>query len=129
MKFKTAYNAHEFPCDGEVNDMPSETVPDQSMSMGEILRRYASGLPLKGVRVPLYEGEDDADLDLPDLSRMDHADRAMHMKDMADTIKEAKDRFTAYQDAQNRRKKIKEAKQPPKEEKPKEGAPKTSETK
>jgi hypothetical protein len=38
---------------------PSKTVPDQSMSIPELIRRYASGLPLGAPRIPLYEGEDD----------------------------------------------------------------------
>ena len=29
------------------------------MSITEIIRRYASGLPLAGPRIPMYEGEDD----------------------------------------------------------------------
>lgn len=59
MKFKTPYNQRDVVSVGEVNNEPSQTVPDQSMSMSEILRRFAKGLPLGNEQVPLYEGEDD----------------------------------------------------------------------
>lgn len=55
---KHALNAKLFPKHYEVNNQPSETVPDQAMSIHEIMRRFASGLPLGGQRVELYEGED-----------------------------------------------------------------------
>jgi hypothetical protein len=56
---KYSWMAKELPLDGEKNNLPSKTVPDQSMSIPELIRRYASGLPLGGAKVPLYEGEED----------------------------------------------------------------------
>lgn len=57
MKFKTHFNAT--PEAGEIITGPSMTIPDQAMSIGEIMRRFASGLPLGGQRVPVYDdGED-----------------------------------------------------------------------
>lgn len=50
---------------------PSQTVPDQTMSIKEILDRYAKGLPLGGQRVPIYE----PDSNLPDPRKLDLADR------------------------------------------------------
>lgn len=44
---------------GEINSLPSMTIPDQTMSIPEILRRFASGLPLQGNKNPIYDGEDD----------------------------------------------------------------------
>lgn len=67
MKFKTQYNSEEFEKNYEKSDMPSLTVPDQTMSITEILRRYASGLPLDKGKVPIWEGEEE----LPDIKRMD----------------------------------------------------------
>jgi hypothetical protein len=59
MKFKTLYNRSEFPPDpGESLDPISLTVPDQSMSVEEIIRRTKAGLPLSGARVPQYHDED-----------------------------------------------------------------------
>lgn len=56
MKFQTQWNRHHVR--GEESAKPSETVPDQSMPIIEIMRRYASGLPLGGMRQPIYQGED-----------------------------------------------------------------------
>lgn len=73
MKFKTPYNA--VPSKGEINSDPSMTVPDQSMSVQEIMRRYASGLPLGGQRVPIYHGEDEF---LPDFDKLDLAEQQQY---------------------------------------------------
>lgn len=56
-KFKTAYNSR--PSKGEVNKLPSETVPNQSMSVLEIMNRFAKGIKPDGKTVdPAYYGED-----------------------------------------------------------------------
>jgi len=76
MIFKNHFNKEKFPTVKEMNNLPSMTVPDQSMSMREILSRYASGLPLGAGRVPIYE---DPESDLPDLANMDLADRELYL--------------------------------------------------
>lgn len=60
------------PAKGEVNNQPSETVPDQAMSIKEIMTRYAKGLPLGGAKTPTWDEEDD----LPDLRTLDLEERA-----------------------------------------------------
>jgi hypothetical protein len=65
------FNASEFN-DDEVNNEPSQTVPDQSMSVRELLRRYASGLPLTNGKEAIYEGEDSEGIDP---RRLDLAER------------------------------------------------------
>lgn len=73
-RFRTAYNSE--PEKGEVNNMPSETIPDQSMSVGEIVKRYARGLPLDGARVPVWmDREEPDDLDLLDWNKLDLAEK------------------------------------------------------
>lgn len=57
MKFRTPYSPHVRST--EVNNLPSMTVPDQSMSVAEMLARHASGLPISGAKIPLYEGDQD----------------------------------------------------------------------
>lgn len=58
--------------EGEINDEPSMTQPDQTMSMAEILRRYASGIPMDSIaKIPIYEGDDD---EMPDVRTLDLAD-------------------------------------------------------
>lgn len=68
----------------EVNNQPSLTVPDQSMSIIEIMKRFAKGLPIDGERVPWYEGTDqeiEENGDFPDITRLDQVDRHMLAKD------------------------------------------------
>lgn len=69
---------------GEVNNEPSMTIPDDSMSIKEILDRYARGLPLGGERVPVYNGEEY----IPDLETLDLVDRAELMEMNSNRIKE-----------------------------------------
>lgn len=64
---KTPYNAHQFPKYQEENTMPSMTVPDQTMSVAELLDRHRRGLPVHGDLHPIYHGEEE----MPDLRRMD----------------------------------------------------------
>lgn len=83
-KFKTQYNAHLFPKNYEENNLPSATIPDQSLSVKDILQRYANGLPLGGAKVPVYNGEDY----IPDLDRLDLAERAALIESNAQRILE-----------------------------------------
>ena len=62
VKIKTQYNKAEFKNDTEVNTLPSMTIPDQAMSIPEMIKRYASGLPLGGARVPMYEENPEQDI-------------------------------------------------------------------
>lgn len=67
---KTNQNSHLFKPSTESDFGPSVTVPDQSMSVKEILDRFARGLPLDGARVPIWDGEEET----PDLRRLDLAE-------------------------------------------------------
>lgn len=69
---KHSLNAKEFVSDGEINNLPSQTIPDQTLSVRELLVRYAKGLPLDGQRQPIWEGEDG---DAIDPRRLDLAER------------------------------------------------------
>lgn len=71
MKIRNIFNANEFN-DNEVNFEPSLTVPDQAMSVREILTRFANGLPLGGSNEPIWEGEDGDGIDP---RRLDLAER------------------------------------------------------
>lgn len=48
---------------GQENNQESKTVPDQSMTLRELLVRYAKGLPLEGAKIPIWEGEEGFDID------------------------------------------------------------------
>lgn len=70
---------------GEVNTLPSKTIPDQSLSVQEIMTRFAKGLSVGGAKVPVYHGEDEY---LPEWKQMDLAEREEWIneskKDLAD---------------------------------------------
>lgn len=88
MKFKNHYNS--VPAKGEVNLQPSLTVPDQTMSIQELMSRHVRGLSLGGTNVPIYEGEED---DFPDLSRMDKIDRIEALRDAQKELMEIKEQL------------------------------------
>lgn len=77
MIFKTPYNQRDVKSKGEVFTLPSETVPEQTMSIREMLQRHVHGLPLSGNKVPIYEGtespfqgRDPKTLDLSEIAEM-----------------------------------------------------------
>lgn len=54
---------------------PSKTIPDQSMSIQEIVRRFVRGIPVDIVeKKPVYVDQNDHDLEK--LSRMDFGEKA-----------------------------------------------------
>ncbi len=71
---KTHANRHEHVRNYEVNNDPSETIPDQSMSIRTILDRYSRGLPISGERVPVWQQGEDFN-DMPDPRTLDLAER------------------------------------------------------
>jgi hypothetical protein len=62
-RFRTNFNV--YPADIEPNDGTIETVPDQSLTPGEIMVRFAQG---RGSSVPQFNSEWD---DYPDISKLD----------------------------------------------------------
>lgn len=71
---KTWMNAKYHPKNYEVNNQPSETIPDQTMSIRTILDRYSRGLPIGGSKEPMWQEDDDFN-DLPDPRTLDLAER------------------------------------------------------
>lgn len=68
------YSSQLFEKNYETNDEPSLTIPDQTMSIKEILSRYASGLPVGGQKTALYD-ETESEEYFPDPRYMDLAER------------------------------------------------------
>lgn len=82
-KIRTTQNSYLFQKTYEITNLPSETVPDQTMSMRTIVERYARGLPITGSgRTPIWAGGDDLTYDdyLPPLTGLDPADRQSLME-------------------------------------------------
>lgn len=48
---------------GEVNTLPSKTIPDQSMTIKQILERHSRGLPMLGQKVPMYDDTEELTVD------------------------------------------------------------------
>ena len=69
---KHSMNANTFAKNYEFNTQPSLTIPDQTMSIRTILERHSRGLPIDGIKTPIYEGEEN---DLPDWRKLDLAER------------------------------------------------------
>lgn len=90
--FKTPYNRETHKTQAEKNTSPSLTIPDQSMSIPEIFRRFASGLPVGGQKVPFYD--DNEENDLPDPKTMDLADIQAYQEQAAAELMEIKQRET-----------------------------------
>lgn len=88
MKFQTAYNYNYLDHKGEKNNLPSMTIPDQSMTVAELVERNKRGLPLGGAKVPIWEENPETEF-LPDVKRLDLAE-IQEMKENARAIIEEK---------------------------------------
>lgn len=71
MRIKNSINANSFAKNYEKNYGPSLTIPDQTMTIRQIVDRYAKGLPIDGARTPIWDEEDD----LPDWRTLDLVER------------------------------------------------------
>ena len=71
MKVKNSLNYDYTEQKGEVNYLPSMTIPDQTMSIRTIVDRYTRGLPVTGF-TPIYDGEE---FYMPDPKTLDLVER------------------------------------------------------
>lgn len=74
----------EIDIKGEINSMPSQTVPDQTMPLQELIARFTRGQEVR-LREPVFSdsAEDDTFI-LPDLEKMDFFER----KELVETLKQ-----------------------------------------
>jgi len=75
--FRTQWNYQQE--EGEVNDMPSETIPNQSKSIAEIYRLYASGQPISTNPNLDYTGDEF----VPNFEFMDPVERDIYIEKVA----------------------------------------------
>lgn len=80
---RTRFTSMFLPKNMEINDEPSMTVPDMSMTVGELVKRFAQGLPLDGGKTPLWEEEGD----MPDMVKLDLAERQQVIEEAVEEIK------------------------------------------
>jgi hypothetical protein len=79
----------------EVNKQKSLTIPDQAMTIKEILNRYARGLDVEGFR-PIYDDEDiSLDDYLPDPRKMDLAERQQYKESIEQELVLLKNQFNS----------------------------------
>ncbi len=78
-------NANKFAKNYEVNNKPSMTVPDQALSVREILSRFARGIPVEQHAV-IYEDVDTPDDFLPDPRTLDLAERQQYAEMVQDEL-------------------------------------------
>lgn len=74
---------------GEINDQPSQTIPDQTMSLKEIIERHTRGLPALG-REPIYHGDD---IEIPNFSTMDLAEQQEMRENLHDYVEEQQEKL------------------------------------
>lgn len=101
-RFKSQWNGEQSPKRYEKVSALSQTIPDQTMSVSEIMNRYAKGLPLTGERVPIYHGDEEF---VPDIKTLDLSE-IEDLKIQAQNSIDENRRKLAQLDAE--RKKIKE---------------------
>lgn len=70
---------------------PDKTIPDATISIRELVTRFAQGLPMTGQRVPVYNGEDDQ---FPDLDKMDLAERQEYLENAVNELEMLTERIT-----------------------------------
>lgn len=77
--------------DAEKNGRASQTIPDQSMSVREMMERHVRGLPVQGIKVPMYDEYDD----LPDPRRLDLVERQELSEQYQDKLDQIKKKHKA----------------------------------
>lgn len=80
---KNSLNASYFKKQNQVFTQKSQTVPDQSLTMRQLLDRYAKGLPLEA-KEPVYYGED---TEIPNFKKMDLTELAEYRENLNEDIK------------------------------------------
>ena len=79
---KNSLNASYFKKQNQVFTQKSQTVPDQSLTMRQLLDRYAKGLPLEA-KEPVYYGED---TEIPNFKKMDLTEIDEYRKNLNEDI-------------------------------------------
>ncbi|MEM2002479.1 MAG: hypothetical protein QXT77_07540 [Candidatus Methanomethylicaceae archaeon] len=85
-KFKNAFDYDPKDIKNEVNESPSMTVPDMTMSLQELLKRYTRGGEVATFQ-PVYQQTDDFEND-PDISKMDATEKLEYARQIRESISE-----------------------------------------
>lgn len=99
---RNCYNAHLFPREYEKGGGVSLSIPDESMSVREILSRYARGIPFSGpMRNPVYDEDSVFPEGMPDLSQMDYTEVQELYDQLGAQIISIRSQLNDIQNAQN----------------------------
>lgn len=80
------------------SDKVSITVPDESYTVKELMRRFTNGLPIAGAaKDPVYNGGDFDSIDMEKVGGMDPVDRTELAQQQAAKNKELKDKIESQQ--------------------------------
>lgn len=104
MRYRMNYNYQVVQSQGEVNDKPSETVPDQAMTIEEIMQRHMQGRPVPRSQKMFYGG----DQLYPPMEKMSHMDQIDLTRAHAEHIETKKQELAEKRKA--RKKQIAESK-------------------
>lgn len=88
-RYRSQADAYLYDPIVEKNMLPGMTVPGQSMTVQEMVRRHKAGLPIDQKKGVLFSGEEL----IPDLNDMDLVDRAAYMDAVADQLIEVRARI------------------------------------
>lgn len=95
---KTQWTKNE--TDYEKNSGITETVPDDTYSISEILQRFVKGQPVyASSRVPYYDSENDFE-ELPDLARMDITEQAEYFERHKQNLDKLRKQFNTDKEEQ-----------------------------
>jgi len=93
------------------NTKPSQTIPDQSLTVSQIMTRYAQGRPLGGQLQTSYDQKENEEIDfddyLPDLSKMDLADKHELLEKAKEHLDEVKKKLNGLKAARDKQAKEK----------------------
>lgn len=98
--FRNNRNNKELYAPGEKNTMPSMTLPDQGMSLRQMVNRYAQGIMPTNMKTPLYSGDE-----IPQfLEQMDLTDRQRLLEETKDRVNELQAELREqYEDSQKKK--------------------------
>lgn len=96
-KIITPYNGLFVESYEPVSTMPDMCIPDQTMSIREILDRYTRGLPISQGKVPVYNNDDEELNHLAHLDRMELTDRMTLLQTYTDRKKDLEDKYRSEQ--------------------------------
>lgn len=107
MIWNTIYKPHGRVAE-HATTKPSMTVPNEAMSIQEIMRRHSKGLPLGGNNAQ-YDDTEDGDIDfddfMPNLQTMDLADRAEYLAAAKLHLEDVKKKLNALASAREQQRK------------------------